>query len=323
MLENNKMIMENDNELLINQLSARLPFGVKVWCKWYMYRANEPTVDTGKLASVDPIQKTILVARQTQMTKFPVNRCGCTIKPYLRSLTKMTDAEEDEYDQIFPYDWCPSPMAMGKIIEWYYKHHFDFTGLIDKGLALEAPDGMYDVEEDEHRREVYEESLQAVVDSYTNVFNRKFRNLPDIKGMELHNFKNFLNKCQQTFGLKYGVFEKQEELFEKLARLFALWGANNLKPTDEEPVAHRRFSKSEKKHRNPERIYPEGTKVIKFSGKPFKSGEHVNTVKDVIEHPNKIDPETGKGVPAYTFVEDDSVVECARCTYAETIPVKL
>ena len=317
------MIMENDNELLINQLSARLPFGVKVWCKWYMYRANEPTVDTGKLASVDPIQKTILVARQTQMTKFPVNRCGCTIKPYLRSLTKMTDAEEDEYDQIFPYDWCPSPMTMGKIIEWYYKHHFDFTGLIEKGLALEAPDGMYDVEEDEHRKEIYEESLQAVVDSYTNVFNRKFRNLPDIKGMELHNFKNFLNKCQQTFGLKYGVFEKQEELFEKLARLFALWGANNLKPTDEEPVAHRRFSKSEKKHRNPERIYPEGTKVIKFSGKPFKSGEHVNTVKDVIEHPNKIDPETGKGVPAYTFVEDDSVVECARCTYAETIPVKL
>ena len=38
--------LENANELVINQLSARLPFGVKVWCKWYMYQANEPTVDT-------------------------------------------------------------------------------------------------------------------------------------------------------------------------------------------------------------------------------------------------------------------------------------
>lgn len=317
------MIMENDNELLINQLSARLPFGVKVWCKWYMYQANEPTVDTGNLISVAPTKKTVMVRRKTQITRFPVNNYGCTIKPYLRSLTKMTAAEEKEYDRLFPYDAVLSPMQIGKITEWYYKHHFDFTGLIDKGLALEAPDGLYDVEEDERRKEMYLESLQAVVDSYTNIFNRKYKNLPTIKGMELHNFKNFLNTVQQTFGLKHGIFEKQEELFENLARLFALWGANNLKPTDEEPVARRRFTKSEKKHRNPERIYPEGTKVVKFSGKPFKSGEHVNTVKDVIEHPNKIDPETGKGVPAYTFYEDESIVECARCTYAETIPVRL
>lgn len=315
--------MENDNELLINQLSARLPFGVKVWCKWYMYQANEPTVDTGNLISVAPTKKTVMVRRETQITRFPVNNYGCTIKPYLRSLTKMTAAEEKEYDRLFPYDAVLSPMQIGKITEWYYKHHFDFTGLIDKGLALEAPDGLYDVEEDERRKEMYLESLQAVVDSYTNVFNRKYKNLPTIKGMELHNFKNFLNTVQQTFGLKHGIFEKQEELFENLARLFAIWGANNLKPTDEEPVARRRFTKSEKKHRNPERIYPEGTKVVKFSGKPFKSGEHVNTVKDVIEHPNKIDPETGKGVPAYTFYEDESIVECARCTYAETIPVRL
>lgn len=315
--------LENANELVINQLSARLPFGVKVWCKWYMYQANEPTVDTGKLVSVDPIRKNVMVRRKTQMTKFPVNNYGCTIKPYLRSLSKMTAAEEKEYDRLFPYDAVLSPMNIGKITEWYYKHHFDFTGLIDKGLALEAPDGMYDVEEDERQKEMYEESLQTVVDSYTNIFNRKFRNLPDIKGEELHNFKNFLNKCQQIFGLKHGVFERQGELFENLARLFALWGANNLKLTDEEPVARWKFSRSEKKHRNPDRIYPEGTKVVKFSGKPFKSGEHVNTVKDVVEHPNKIDKNTGKGVPAYTFYEDDSIVECANCTYAETIPVKL
>ena len=315
--------LENANSQILNELSARLPFGVKIHCKWYGYREDNPTEDIGILTDVDTVKGEILVKRLNQTTQFPYNRCGCTVKPYLRSLTKMTAEEEKEYDRLFPYDNCLSPRNVHEIVEWYYKHHIDFYCWIEKGLALEAPDGMYDSEEDEHRKEMYEESLQVVVDSYTNVFNRKYKNLPTIKGDELHRFKNFLNTVQQTFGLKHGVFEKQEELFENLARLFALWGANNLNPNDEEPVARRRFTKSEKKHRNPDRIYPEGTRVVKFSGKPFKSGEHINTVKDVIEHPNKIDPETDKGVPAYTFYEDDSIVECARCTYAETIPVKL
>ena len=29
-------------------------------------------------------------------------------------------------------------------IDWLNAHHFDYRGLIEKGLALEAPEGMYD-----------------------------------------------------------------------------------------------------------------------------------------------------------------------------------
>ena len=58
-------------------------------------------------------------------------------------------------------------------------------------------------------------------------------------------------------------------------------------------------------------IYACGTKVKKLSEKPFKSGLVYNTVKSVTEHPQKIDPETNKGVPAYIFFEDDSIVEAA------------
>lgn len=68
--------------------------------------------------------------------------------------------------------------------------------------------------------------------------------------------------------------------------------------------------------RKPSKIFEVGTKVSKLSGKPFKSGFVVNTVKGVVEHPNKIDPETNTGVPAYTFFEDDSIVEAAACTMA-------
>lgn len=42
------------------------------------------------------------------------------------------------------------------------------------------------------------------------------------------------------------------------------------------------------------------------SGKPFKSGEKINTVKGVVNHPQL-------NIPAFTFVEDESYVECRKC----------
>ena len=36
---------------------------------------------------------------------------------------------------------------MVKLIDWLNAHHFDYRGLIDKGLAIEAPEGMYKIKE--------------------------------------------------------------------------------------------------------------------------------------------------------------------------------
>ena len=60
-------------------------------------------------------------------------------------------------------------------------------------------------------------------------------------------------------------------------------------------------------HKNSE-IYPIGTRVYKFSGNPFKSGFKVATVTGVVT--NEHDP---KKRPAYTFEEDDSIVNCELC----------
>ena len=49
-----------------------------------------------------------------------------------------------------------------------------------------------------------------------------------------------------------------------------------------------------------------GTKVVKTSGKPFKSTLKINTVKGLTYNPI-----TGK--ISYTFYEDESNVECFRC----------
>jgi hypothetical protein len=40
--------------------------------------------------------------------------------------------------------------------------------------------------------------------------------------------------------------------------------------------------------------------------KPFKSGMKYNTIKDIVLHPIL-------KVPAYSFEEDDSIVECSNC----------
>lgn len=51
-------------------------------------------------------------------------------------------------------------------------------------------------------------------------------------------------------------------------------------------------------------------KVIKISGKPFKSRLKTNTVKGIVINPN-----TNK--EAYTFLEDDSVVDIDKCAKVE------
>lgn len=50
-----------------------------------------------------------------------------------------------------------------------------------------------------------------------------------------------------------------------------------------------------------------GKVVRKKSGKPFKSKSKQNTVKGIA-------PSMQPGISGFTFVEDDSIVECWRCT---------
>ena len=55
-----------------------------------------------------------------------------------------------------------------------------------------------------------------------------------------------------------------------------------------------------------------GKKVSKVSGKPFKSGEHTATIKGVLRQ-NTLSKEPSQDKPAFTFEEDESIVECLKC----------
>ena len=65
--------------------------------------------------------------------------------PYLRSMSSMTEEEKKEFNnipsiknyQIVNGD-LPWDVANYKQIQWLLKKHFDFIGLIPKGLAIEV-----------------------------------------------------------------------------------------------------------------------------------------------------------------------------------------
>lgn len=69
------------------------------------------------------------------------------VMPFLRSKESMTAAENIEYQKRVKViqdverilHWCDTPES----IDWLNENHFDYRGLIGKGLALEASDGMY------------------------------------------------------------------------------------------------------------------------------------------------------------------------------------
>lgn len=55
-----------------------------------------------------------------------------------------------------------------------------------------------------------------------------------------------------------------------------------------------------------------GKKVIKTSGKPFKSKSKINTVSALMIHTILFE-KTGEIIPCFTFEEDDSYVDCRSC----------
>ena len=70
------------------------------------------------------------------------------VRPYLRPMLSMTEEEINEFilisDTVLWLDSKRSTCILSlEQIDWLNTNHFDFRGLIEKGLAIEAPEGMY------------------------------------------------------------------------------------------------------------------------------------------------------------------------------------
>ena len=119
---------KEDKEILLRDLCARLPYGVKV------KTPNDDEVYT--LLSLNP-NKGIAVIGMPFDDVFATSKVKVEdIKPYLRPMSSMTEEEIRALGarvKINP--------AEGS--DYLNANHFDYRDLIPKGLALPAPEGMY------------------------------------------------------------------------------------------------------------------------------------------------------------------------------------
>lgn len=127
---------QEDKQLLLKDLSARLPYGVK--CIVTKSRTEEGQKgDVGKIGWVSLEGVDCIGDREPFFSEFG------NFKPYLIPLSSMTEKQKKEY-QYITERWMYDPSySISDSTDWLNKNHFDYRGLIEKGLAIEAPKDMY------------------------------------------------------------------------------------------------------------------------------------------------------------------------------------
>lgn len=118
---------KEDKNLLLKDLCARLPYGVK--CQF------EDTIRITDGES-SPFYDYVLSARHLDLF---INNKNFYIKPYLRPMSSMTYEEKVEYLNICGNEMdnpLSSPRYSG--IDYLNSIHVDYRGLIPKGLAIEV-----------------------------------------------------------------------------------------------------------------------------------------------------------------------------------------
>lgn len=117
---------QEEKELLLEDICTRLPYGVILFDNLYnrvLYGVDWFNPINGILTTGD---------KSTQIEE---------IKPYLRSMSSMT---EEEHNIVHDLLDCFNPKnELWMLTDFLSKRMLDYRGLIEKGLALEAPEGLY------------------------------------------------------------------------------------------------------------------------------------------------------------------------------------
>jgi hypothetical protein len=151
---------QEEKQLLLKDLCARQPYGVK-----FKAENEDSPIELHYVRDED------VYGRIYSNLPYWV----VIIKPYLRSMSSMTEEEAkeiaildgiqvkdilsikitDEYIDFVVDDglvnteikrfWYDEIVSSIKIFDWLNKHNFDYRDLIPKGLALEAPNNMYKI----------------------------------------------------------------------------------------------------------------------------------------------------------------------------------
>lgn len=121
---------QKQKDLLLKDLCARLPYGVKIYLDDFPNATLIGVVNGGIILHCDKNDYTYNTHWNIEYTK-----------PYLRLMSSMTEEQYKEYWEL-EHSGNMEHLSI-PALDWLNKNHFDYRGLIEKGLAIEAPEGMY------------------------------------------------------------------------------------------------------------------------------------------------------------------------------------
>ena len=139
---------QEERNLLLRDLSARLPY--EVLCK----------INREGFEDYEPqILKAVYDSGTCYFDYGIAGKAGAIenneIIPYLRPMSSMTNDERFKYLDFLKVEiqdggyvtenYVVRLEYIPELIDWLNAHHFDYRGLIEKGLALEAPKNMYKI----------------------------------------------------------------------------------------------------------------------------------------------------------------------------------
>lgn len=130
------LMTPEERALLIKELTARLEYGVICMI--------ERVDDFGPMHRYEKL--TGFTNKEKDYFYFDFNyglavNFAEKVKPCLRSPENMSDEEKEHWRKL-QHD-LKLGGSIDLMMDFYHSHHIDYRGLIGKGLAMEAPEGMY------------------------------------------------------------------------------------------------------------------------------------------------------------------------------------
>lgn len=131
--------------LFFKDLCARLPYELKCQISYTFHSEDDNGEDIEIEAIRDETLMSILYGGKVFITDHHRELDIEHIKPYLRPLDSMTKEEATQYAGFLCEYEGVEEGAIPELMDFIYSHHFDICHLIENGLALEAPEGMYEI----------------------------------------------------------------------------------------------------------------------------------------------------------------------------------
>jgi len=149
---------QEEKQLLLKDLCARLPYGVKILHEGWNYEWDDVLYTVERVVGIDDklIYTKVIDTHNGEEYRDDSHSIDTfDDKLFLRPMSSMTEEEKKEFINYAGYEVEESingrhyeyylkdfvgtvekPIANDDAIDWLNAHHFDFRGLIEKGLAI-------------------------------------------------------------------------------------------------------------------------------------------------------------------------------------------